>query len=110
MFNIYSQTNIHEIELMILALKTMLNNINLFPAIEDRIFISSIAPSVIQKLAQKKPLENNELIILATALTFVHNVFTDHETVKANDKVKIQPYKSIYEKLYKQYKLFNALE
>lgn len=50
----YSQTNNYKIGLMILALKTTLNNIDLFSSIEDRILISSTAPLIIQKLSLKK--------------------------------------------------------
>lgn len=106
----YSQTNNYKIGLMILALKTTLNNIDLFSSIEDRILISSTAPLIIQKLSLKKDLERKDIYTLSIALAFVHNVFTSHTNIKIDDLERIQPHKLTYEELYEQYKFFGDVE
>ena len=92
----YSTITFHERELMILALETTLNNINLFSLAEERILISSNIPSVIQKLTHKELLTGNDFNTLALALAFVHNVLANHENIRVEDKEKIQPHKLTY--------------
>lgn len=99
-----------ERNILILALETMLNNVNCFTNINDRIYITRQIPSVIKKLKSKEETNGKDWYILSLSLEYIHKALTGLEPITADDQKRIKPHQAMLQMLYEQYGFICHLE